>query len=372
MSYLLKQQLNTLPMQTKVNENTFCGQSIYVGIDVHLKSWKVTVMAGDIHYKTFSSPPEADKLVNYLKSNFPGADYYSAYEAGFCGFSVHKELIKCGIKSIIVNPGDIPTTDKERRQKEDKRDSRKIATTLQAGQLRGIFIPSVKTQQDRILLRTRDAVVKDLRRNRTRVKALLFFQGISVPDRFNTRSAHWSKQFTQWLSSIPFEHNTCRGGLDALLDMVDRQRFLLLKLTRQIRELSRTPEYQENVELLLTVPGIGVLTAMRFLTELESINRFSDFDQLCSYVGLVPSTDSSGENEIVSGISPRKNSRLRVALIESSWVAIHNDPALFSCYQKLCKRMPGNRAIIRIAKKLLRRIKLVLRTKEKYERGVIK
>ena len=45
-------------MQTKVNENTFDGQSIYVGIDTHLKSWKVTVMAGDIHYKTFSSPPK--------------------------------------------------------------------------------------------------------------------------------------------------------------------------------------------------------------------------------------------------------------------------------------------------------------------------
>jgi hypothetical protein len=81
-------------MYTKVNESTFAGQPIYVGIDVHLKSWKVTVMAGDIHYKTFSAPPEADKLTNYLKQNFPGANYFSAYEAGFCGFSVHRELIK--------------------------------------------------------------------------------------------------------------------------------------------------------------------------------------------------------------------------------------------------------------------------------------
>lgn len=359
-------------MQTKVNENTFCGQSIFVGIDVHLKSWKVTVMAGDIHYKTFSSPPESVKLINYLKTNFPGADYYSAYEAGFCGFSLHKELSKSGINSIIVNPGDIPTTDKERRQKEDKRDSRKIAKTLQAGQLRGIFIPSDKTQQDRILVRTRDTIVKDLRRNKARVKLLLMFQGISLPERFSVKSTHWSKQFIQWVSNISFEHNTCRSGLDALLDMMNHQRSLLLKVTRQIRELSKTPEYKENVELLLSIPGIAELTAMRLLTELERIDRFTTFDQLCSYVGLVPSTDSSGENEIVSGISPRKNSRLRAALIESSWIAIRHDPALFSCYQKLCKRIPANKAIIRIAKKLLRRIKFVLRRKEKYERGVIK
>lgn len=358
-------------MHTKVNESTFAGQPIYVGIDVHLKSWKVTVMAGEVQYKTFSAPPEGEKLANYLKRNFPGADYYSAYEAGFCGFSVHRELTRYGIKSIIVNPADIPTTDKERRQKEDKRDSRKIAKTLQAGQLRGIFVPSDKTQHDRILLRSRDAIIKDITRNKNRVKSLLYLQGINIPDRFDSKS-YWSNAFAQWLKGIAFEYNTGRSGLDALLEMVNHQRSLLLRVTRQIRELSKTPQYQENARLLLSVPGIGPLTAMRLLTELETVNRFSDFDKLCSYVGLVPSTASSGETEIVSGITPRKNSRLRGALIESAWIAIRRDPALLHSYQDLRKRIPGNKAIIRIAKKLLRRIKYVLRTKQTYEPGIIK
>jgi transposase len=359
-------------MQTKVNESTFHGQSIYVGIDVHLKSWKVTVMAGEIHYKTFSSPPESERLVNYLKTNFPGGDYYSAYEAGFSGFWLHRELTKLGIKSIIVNPSDIPTTDKERKQKEDKRDSRKIAKTLQAGQLKSIFIPSEKTQQDRLLLRTRETIVRDLRRNKNRIKSFLYFQGVGFPERFNSTSSHWSKQFIQWLTSITFEHNTARSGLNALLEMANHQRTLLLKVTRQIRELSKAQEYDQNIELLLSVPGIGIITAMKLLTELGSIERFQDFDHLCSYIGLVPSTDSSGEDQVVTGISPRKNSRLRAALIESSWIAIRNDPALLSCYHKLCKRIPANRAIIRIAKKLLNRIVHVLHVKEKYETSIIK
>lgn len=359
-------------MQTKVNENTFRGQSIYVGIDVHLRSWKVTVMAGEIHYKTFSSPPKSDKLFNYLNANFPGADYYSAYEAGFTGFWLHRELTKLGIKSIVVNPADIPTTDKERKQKEDQRDSRKIAKTLQTGQLNGIFVPSERIQQDRILLRTRDAILKDLQRNKNRVKSLLYFQGIHYPERFTASPSHWSKQFIQWLGEIDFEHRTGRSGLDALLAMAINQRSLLLKVTRQIRELSRTPEYRQDVDLLVSVPGVGILTAMKLLTELENIERFKNFAQLCSYVGLVPSTNSSGENEVVSGITPRKNLRLQTALIESSWIAIRNDPALLSCYQKLCRRISGNRAVIRIAKKLLNRMVHVLRTKEKYEKGVIK
>jgi transposase len=357
-------------MHTKVNESTFAGQPIYVGIDVHLKSWKVTVMAGDIYYKTFSAPPEADKLANYLRQNFPGGDYYSAYEAGFCGFSVHRELTACGIKSIVVNPADIPTTDKERRQKEDQRDSRKIAKSLQTGQVKPIFVPSEKTLHDRTLLRNRDTIVKDITRNKNRVKSLLYLQGIRIPERYTSKS-YWSNGFLQWLGEIIFEHNTGRSALDALLAMVSYQRSLLLKVTRQIRELSKTPHYQENVSLLVSVPGIGPLTAMRLLTELEPINRFSNFSHLCSFVGFIPATDSTGDTEKVTGISPRKNSRLRVALIESAWIAIGSDPALLHSYQTLRKRMPANTAITRIAKKLLRRITHVLRTKQTYERGII-
>ena len=135
---------------------------------------------------------------------------------------------------------------------------------------------------------------------------------------------------------------------------------------------SFSPQLFRLIRLLLGVPGIGTLTAMKLLTELENINRFPDFDRLRSYVGLVPSTASSGENLTDTGITPRTNSRLRVALIESAWVAIRNDPALLLAYQDLRKRMPGNRAIVRIAKKLLNRIAFVLRTQNKYEKGVVK
>ncbi len=129
---------------------------------------------------------------------------------------------------------------------------------------------------------------------------------------------------------------------------------------------------QQTVELLTSIPGIGMLTAFGLVTELETIERFENFNKLCSFVGLVPSTNSSGDNEIINGITPRRNSRLRAALVESAWVAVRNDPALLLIYQRLCQRMPSNRAIIRIAKKLLNRIVFVLRSRQKYERNVIK
>jgi transposase len=178
--------------------------------------------------------------------------------------------------------------------------------------------------------------------------------------------------FITWLENITFEHETGKGALNAHLEMVKQQRGLLLKVTRHLRELSKGPDYKLAVELLTSIPGIGMLTALSLLTELETIERFENFDRLCSYIGLVPSTNSSGDNELDTGITPRRNSRLRAALVESAWIAIRNDPALLVVYQKLCGRMPGNRAIIRIAKKLLSRIVYVLRSKQKYERGVVR
>ena len=247
-----------------------------------------------------------------------------------------------------------------------------LAQTLSAGQLKGIFVPSEKIQHDRLLLRTRETIVKDLRRSKHRIKSLLYFEGIPYPERFYNNATHWSKIFINWLDNISFPHESGKGALNAHLEMVKHQRGLLLKVTRQIRELSKSPEYQQTVEQLTSIPGIGMLTAFRLVTELETIERFENFDKLCSFVGLVPSTNSSGDNEIINGITPRRNSRLRAALVESAWVAIRNDPALLLVYQKLCQRMPGNRAIIRVAKKILNRIIYVLRNGQRYERNVIK
>ena len=133
-------------MEKTVKKLDYSGQNIYIGLDTHLKSWKATIRVGDTFYKTYSQDPEAIVLFNYLKKNFPGGNYYSAYEASFSGFKAHRELTKLGIKNIVVNPADIPTTDKERKQKEDARDSRKIAEQLSASNLVGIHIPDIANQ----------------------------------------------------------------------------------------------------------------------------------------------------------------------------------------------------------------------------------
>jgi transposase len=125
------------------------------------------------------------------------------------------------------------------------------------------------------------------------------------------------------------------------------------------------------MQLILSIPGIGEINAAIILFELQDIGRFKTFDNLCSYVGLIPDTDDSGETKRNKGLTHRRNTYLREALIESSWVLIKKDPAMLMKYKEYCKRMHKNKAIIKIARHLLARINYVLRKKTEYVSGVL-
>lgn len=354
------------------NKLDFSGQNIYAGFDVHLKSWKVTIMTDHVVHKTFSQPASPEALYSYLVKNFPGGIYHSAYEAGFCGYWIHNKLEALGVKSIVVNPADIPTTHKEKLQKEDQRDSRKIAKALKNNELTPIYIPKQKTFEDRSLVRMRATIVKETSKFKNRIKSFLYLHGIEYPERFFCSQTHWSKAFINWLEEIEFKEESGKKALMTLVNEVKHHRSNVLELNRFVRNLSNSEAYNKEAKLLRSVPGIGLITTMIILTELETMNRFSNIDHLCSYIGLVPSTFSSGEKEVTGNITPRGHGVLRRALIESAWVAVRIDPALMMCYHEYCIRMESNKAIIRIAKKLLSRIRYVLKNEEPYVFSMVK
>ncbi len=358
-------------MQAKIKKICFKEQNIYIGIDVHFKNWVITIMVEDIVYKTFSQNSNATDLKNYLENNFPEGNYYSVYEAGFCGFSVHRELVKCGIKNIIVNPADIPTTDKDKRQKEDKRDSRKLAKSLKNGELTGIHILSTETEELRSLVRYRKTIVKELGRHKNRIKSMLKFYGKEIPQELDTASKYWSLNFIKWVKQI--ETNTPEGSL-VLQDTIDTVEYLRtkqLKINKELRRLSKDLRFSKTIKLLTSVPGIGLIIAFIFLSELETIKRFKNLDKLSSYVGLIPSTNSSGEKERTGNITRRSNKLLRTSLIEAAWIAIRQDPVLILKYTELKKRMSPNEAIVRIAKKVLNRIRYVLKNEQEYVNAIV-
>jgi len=164
-------------------------------------------------------------------------------------------------------------------------------------------------------------------------------------------SHYWSNRFIAWIEAISMERASGNFALKVHLEELNNMRKIIAEITHAIRSLANSDEYRQNVRLLKTVSGISTLTAMILLTELYELSRFKNFDKLCSYVGLIPDTDSSGETDKKTGITKRRNAQLRGILIESSWVAVRKDPALLKpliLFARKCQRTmrssasPGN------------------------------
>ncbi len=193
------------------NKLDFSGQNIYVGIDVHLKSWSVAILSEYSALKRFSQSPEPEALHKYLVSNYPGANYFSVCDAGFCGFWTHEKLTGLGITNIVVHPADVPTMSEEKLRKTDAVDCNKLARELRSGSLEGIYVPKADVLEIRSLIRTRNMIVKDSTRTKNRIKSLLRFHGVDIPEEF-TRSSigRWSKRFLAWLHSSNSQQSMAR------------------------------------------------------------------------------------------------------------------------------------------------------------------
>ena len=343
----------------------FKGQNIYVGIDVHLKSWSVTILSESSALKKFSQAPEPEALHKFLVVNYPGASYHSVYEAGFCGFWIHKRLTELGINNIVVNPADIPTMSKEKLRKTDAVDSGKRARGLRSGDLRGIHIPDTATLEVRSLIRLRNTIVKDITREKNRTKSLLRFHGIHIPVEFSADS-YWSKRFIHWLRGVELLTEYGSKTLELHIEQFLSLRSMRLQETRAIRKLSHSEAFAEPLRLIMSVPGIGITTGISFLTEIDDIGRFKNADHLASYIGLIPMCHSSGDKESVGDITIRKHAMLRCNIIEAAWIAIRKDPAMTMAYEQYKKRMNGNKAIVKIARRLVNRIFFVLKHKTEY------
>jgi len=354
------------------NALDFKGQNIYVGIDVHLKSWSVAVLSEHSTLKKFSQSPVPEALHKFLTTNYPGANYYSVYEAGFSGFWIHESFRRLGINNIVVNPADVPTMLKEKLRKTDAVDCNKLARGLRSGDLRGIYVPEPQKLEIRSLIRLRNSIVRDSTREKNRIKSLLRFHGIQIPEEFASTSTHWSKHFVQWLRALNLSTEYGRKALDLHIEQFINLRGILLQETRVIRKLSRSETFREPIRLIMSVPGIGITTGISFLTEIDDISRFQNADQLASYVGLIPMCHSSGEKDGTGEITIRKHAILRCNIIEAAWIAIRKDPAMTMAYEEYRKRMKASKAIVKIARKLVNRIFFVLKRRREYVPCIVK
>jgi len=351
-----------MPVTSKFTD--FSDQCFFIGIDVHKKSWSVTIRALNLELVHFSQAADAYQLSRYVHERFPGGRFFSAYEAGFCGTSHHHALCNAGIKNIIIHPADLPESDKEKKNKTDLHDSRAVAKYLESGVLAGIHIMPVDQQERRSLFRCRQATVGNVTRCSNRLRSLLDYYGVKLPDSLRDKE-YISKYFLDWLRRLKLSTDHGTETLQYYIEELQYHRSRLLLITRKLKK-AIAEHYQQSYTCLLSVPGIGPITAMAVLAETGDLNRFEERDEYCSYLGLVPSEQSSGERVYSTHIQPRCNRHLRPLLIEAAWTAIRRCPVLLAYYKKHIGAN-NKKAIVKVARKLALIAKAVALKKQLYQ-----
>lgn len=336
---------------------------LFIGMDIHKKSWSVHIRTDLFDHKGFSMPADAEKLWEYVSHHFAGYEVSLTYEAGCCGFSAARYFLSVGWQVKVVNPGDVPRSDKQQYQKTDKLDCRNLCKQLQQDQLQGIYIPPEKMEQLRSLLRQRNQVVKQMRKAKSHIKSMLLFHGIIVPVEYD--NANWSKDFIKWLTNIKWEHTTGAACLQSKLRILALLNSEYQQTSNELRAYCRK-HYTKDYYLLKSIPGVGGILAAAILSELGDIRRFTNEKAFSNYIGLVPSIHQSSETDNKKGISPRCKALLRSYLIESSWVAIRTDPQIQAYYRKHVGRNPKN-VIVKVAHKMCRRILSVIKNETPYQ-----
>jgi len=357
-------------LMTKVQQFAdFTDKRVFVGIDVHRKSWNITLFFENHFLRTFTQPPSVDALYKLLRKDYPGADYLCGYESGFSGFWIKRQLHEKGINCHVLHAADIPRTNKQKITKTDTIDSRGIAQALSAGIVNSIYIPDPEIESHRSLIRYRTRLQRDIGRCRNRIQSLLIQFGYHVPEQFKDSR---SKKYLKWLKSFDVNQQVLRTTLNHMIEQLEILRGNLLRVNKDIRQLQEEPQYKFLMAILTSVPGVGPLTAITLITEIVDIKRFGSFRELNSFVGLYPMEYSSGEHEYKGRITVRHNVYLRELLVEAAWTAIHHDPALLLVFEEWKRRMTVKRAIVKIARKLLSRIRHVWINETVYVRGIVK
>jgi transposase len=340
---------------------------LYIGIDIHKRSWKIHCSTDLFSGKSFTQAPNPELLRDYVAKHFPNYEVATAYEAGCCGYYAHRCFVSYGWRSLVVNPADIHRKGKEKYTKTDKIDAQLISRELKDGRLDSIVVPDTEREQLRSLFRRRNDLVKDYRRIKSYIKMQLLYFGVAIPEEFD--NDHWSHKFRDWLDDLVFEFPTAKATLSSRMRMfrfIDQE---LRDVSTQLRAYCRK-HYKKDYDLLRSIPGIGGIVACGILCELGDLRRFQNIKHLAGYVGLAPGIHQSGDNQRNTGITMRAHRLIRSYFIEASWQAIRTDPVMQAYYRNHIGKNVKT-IIIKVARKLLSRTLAVIKTETPYQIGVV-
>ncbi len=294
--------------------------SKYVGLDVHKATIAVAVAeanGGEVRYfGEISNTPEAiQKLVKQLRKGEAALSF--CYEAGPCGYGIHRQLSDLGWDCQVVAPSLIPKKAGD-RVKTDRRDALLLARLHRAGELTAVWVPDGAQEALRDLTRAREDMKHLQRQAKQRLLAFLLRHGRRYDGKSNWTQAHY-----RWLEGVKFEQATQQIVLQEYIDTVIVLSKRLDALDGHLQSAAGASVFWPVIESLMALRGVNLLTAATIVAEIGDLKRFSSAPQLMAYLGVVPSEHSSGPNKTRGGITKTGNGHVRRVLVEAAWTYRH-------------------------------------------------
>jgi len=284
-----------------------------------------------------------------------------AYEASGQGFGLYDQLTAAGIECHVLAPTKIARSPRGRKEKTDEKDALDLLELLRGHVLAGnrlpdVWIPDAQTRDDRELVRMRLDVREKITSLKTQVQSLL--------KRYQLRRGPglgkgWTKAFRGWLQRelaepVVADQSPLGTGGQAALASLLRQLHSLEeeeeRLDEQVAALASSPRYEARIREVSKLCGVGMLTALVFLSELGDLNRFANRRQIAAYLGLVPSSNESGQRDDRKGHITRQGSpRVRKALCQATWARVRHNQEEKAIYERIKSKNPKKKKIAVVA-----------------------
>jgi transposase len=283
-----------------------------VGLDVHATKIVAAVLDAETgQLQTFAMSGESSKAAAFC-AGLP-RPVRVAYEAGPTGYGLARELAKRGIECIVAAPSKIPRASGD-RVKTDRRDAEHLVRLLLAGKLHPVRVPGDEEEALRDLVRARDAVRMDLMRCRHRLSKLLLRHGIRFDD-----GAAWTQRHRDWLGTVTLDWPAAQATLLDARGAIDALAHRREQLEREIVAMLPSSPWVVQVARLRCLRGVDTLTAVGLCAEIGDFERFARAEQLMSYVGLVPSENTTGQQRRLGAITKTGSGHARRLLVEAAW-----------------------------------------------------
>ena len=288
----------------------------FVGLDVHKETIAVSVAdpdGGEVRYLG-EIPNTLDavvKLVRRLRKE--GAKLSFCYEAGPCGYGLHRQLRDLGQDCQVVAPSLIPKKPGD-RVKTDRRDSLNLARLHRAGELTAVWVPDGAQEALRDLTRAREDMKHVQRQAKQRLLGFLLRHGKRFEGKDNWTQAHF-----RWFEEVKFGQPVQQIVFQEYVDSVQAMTRRVAAFDEQMESAARESVFWPVIEGLMALRGVKLITATTIVAEIGDLRRFTTAPQLMAYLGVVPSEHSSGESRSRGGITKTGNGHVRRVLVESAW-----------------------------------------------------